>query len=132
MITKQQEKLLENQIYRMLKESMFENSFIENVFPEKKSEKKHDKKDDDEDTDEDSNKRILIMKWLDSAQQLHSTVAYDLWPDMDRDSARSEFSKKYRGQDDDGKPYEFSAEEINRIYNIRSKYIKKARLKEKI
>ena len=118
--------LLESKIYDLIKESFLENGYTENVFPEKKS-----KRDDEGDEKEfDETKKGLIMKWLDSAQELHSVLAYQLWPDKDKDSARSLFSKKYRGQDDDGKTYEFDPSELNRLYNLRNDFISSAKLDE--
>ena len=70
------------------------------------------------------------MKWLDSAQELHSVLAYELWPEKDEDSARSEFSKKYRGEDDRGREYQFDDDEINTLYNMRSDFIQRAGLKK--
>ena len=148
MLSKKQKTLLENQIYKLLKESMFENNFGENVYGEnfyqedaKKKKKRIETKhhDDDEhfehkkhhEHDDDRNetgKRESVMKWLDSAQELHSVLSYELWPGKDEDTARSLFSKKYRGEDNEGKHYEFSPEEINSLYNLRGDFISDAGL----
>ena len=91
---------------------------------------------DDEESEEHSShdeniehKREIVMKWLDSDLELHSTLAYELFPDKvsndtKKGEARSLFSKKYRGHDDTGKPYSFDDDEINTLYNLRNKYIK--------
>lgn len=125
-----QKALLENRIYKLIKESFTENSFFENGFFEKKddndSEKHHKKTEGEESALQ--NKREVIMKWLDSEQELHSVLSYKLWPDKDKDQARSDFSKKWRGEDSTGKPYEFDDEEINRLYNLRSDFISSAGL----
>ena len=70
-------------------------------------------------------KRRTVMKWLNSAQELHSVLAYKLWPKRDKDAARSLFSKKYRGKDADGKVYGFSDEEITTLFNMKDRYIDK-------
>lgn len=128
-LSKKQKSLLENKIYKLVKESFFENNFPENAF--------YEKKDSEEDSNETTqskesakNKLALISKWLDSEQELHSVLAYKLWPDKDRDQARSDFSKKWRGKDADDKPYSFSDEEINTLYNLRNDYIKDAGFKK--
>lgn len=125
-LTKKQKALLENKIYNVIKESFNENDFFENWY----SENKNKKKDEEEDGEKSSleNKRDMIMKWLDSEQELHSVLAYELWPDKPKDQARSDFSKKWRGEDNEHKPYEFDDEEINRLYNLRNDFIKNAGL----
>lgn len=123
-LTSKQKTLLENKIYNLVKESFMENDFFENGFFERK-------KEGSEEGGEDSsleNKRDMIMKWLDSEQELHSVLAYELWPDKDKDQARSDFSKKWRGHDNTDKPYEFDDEEINRLYNLRNDFISSAGL----
>lgn len=134
MLNNKQKKLLENQIYKMLKESMFENGFQENFYGEGEK-KHHEEKPHNEhheemkhDDDKDSGKRESVMKWLDSAQELHSVLSYELWPGKDEDTARSLFSKKYRGEDNEGKHYEFSPEEINTLYSLRGDFISDAGL----
>lgn len=129
MLTENQKRLLVNKIKRLVRESIEENGYFENIFPEKKEEgeKKHKK---DSENDEVRNRRQLVMKWLDSAQELHSVLAYELWPEKDEDSARSEFSKKYRGEDDRGREYQFDDDEINTLYNMRSDFIKRAGLEK--
>lgn len=127
MLTESQKEKLINQICGVVRESIAENGFLENLFPEKKQENRKSHDEDDE-KDADKNKRNAVLKWLDTAQELHSVLAYELWPDKDEDTARSQFSKKYRGHDDDGNPYHFDEDEINSLYNMRSDFIQRAQL----
>ena len=137
-LTKKQKALLENKIYNLIKESFnendfFENGYFENSFPENNfMEKEHEHKHEDDNTEEDSEKRLLVMKWLDSEQDKHSVLSYKLWPDKDKDQARSDFSKNWRGEDGtEHKKYSFTPEEINRLYNLRNDYIKRGSLNKK-
>lgn len=137
MLTLQEKKLLENKICKLIRESMFENGFYENGFNEngfyeKKSKKKDDGYDEDGSHGKEKKERYdLIIRWLDTAQELHSVLSYELWPDKDKDTARSEFSKKYRGHDDDGKKYRFTEDEVNDLYNMREDFIDRAGFKTK-
>lgn len=124
-ITEKQKALLENKIYSLIKESFNENDFFENGYFENRSSEHDEEPANDNSLD---NKRETIMKWLDSEQELHSVLAYKLWPDKDKDQARSDFSKKWRGKDNTGKPYDFDDEEINRLYNLRNDFISDAGL----
>ena len=123
MITKEQREYIKG----LVKEAMNENSFFENLGLEKK---KDDApiEDRSKNREENESKKKLVLKWLDSAQELHSVLAYKLWPNLDDDSARSIFSKKYRGEDSNGDKYTFDDEEINRLYNMRDNYIESASL----
>ena len=129
MITEAQKERLTKHIYNLLKESINENPYFENYFMEKKSKDKDKEK--SESDREVGGKRESVLKWLDTAQELHSVLAYELWPQKDKDSARSEFSKKYRGHDDDDKPYHFDDSEINTLYNMRNDFISRAGLDDK-
>lgn len=73
----------------------------------------------------DSEKRKQVMRWLASAQEKHSQIAYRLFPDIDKDTARSEFSKKYHGEDADGNTYNFDTHELNTLYNIMNDFLEK-------
>lgn len=130
MLTKRQKSILEERIYHLINESIFERGFgAGNVFYE-------DGKNDDEEhgtSSENENKRDLVMKWLDSEQNLHSVLSYKLWLKSEdgpgtKEGCRSEFSKKYNGHDDTGKEYSFSDEEINKLYNLRNAYIESGEL----
>lgn len=121
MLTEAQKLQLENKIYNLIKEGMFENAFMENAFYE--GEKDNNTTGDKTSSDDNSTVRVQVQKWLDSAQQLHSQLAYRLWPDMNEDEARSLFSKKYRGEDASGKEYSFDDDEMNSLYNMKDKFI---------
>lgn len=59
--------------------------------------------------------RASVKAWLDGKQGdmvLFSQLAYYLWPDMDKDTARSLFSKKVAGKE--GR--EFTDEEVTKLY----------------
>lgn len=106
----EQKLILENKIYSLLKQTLFEE------------------KDNSKDNDGDSVKRQEVQKWLDSAQQLHSVLAYKLWKKeksrkSQKAAARSLFSKKYRGHDNNGKPYSFTPSEITSLYNMKDSFI---------
>ena len=66
--------------------------------------------------------RRRVMRWLDSAQELHSVLAYKLFnarSQSEKDAARSLFSKKYRGAlNDNGSAYSFTDVEINDLANM--------------
>ncbi len=66
-----------------------------------------------------------VLKWLKNDQENNASVARELWPQMDDDTARSLFSKKVRGHDSNGKKYSFKAHEINKLYNMKEKFINK-------
>ncbi len=129
MLTEKQKEQLTNHIYKMINESIFENGYFENAFFEKKKEDgKKNKKDDEEEVDDE--KRNAVIKWLDSAQELHSVLAYRLYPhlaakgEVGKGTARSKFSQKYRNYE--GK--KFTAKEINILYNLRNDFIDDAEL----
>ena len=131
MLTNRQKQLLEKRIYNLIKESIFENGFDENYFMERGEgrREKHDtgvKSSEKGEKNNLSGKEELVYKWLDSAQELHSVLAYELYPDLTKDGARSQFSKKYRGEDDNGKQYKFDELEINKLFNMRDDFINKA------
>lgn len=114
MLTEKEKKVLEDKIYTILNESIFEST-------KDKSEKEKEGK---------MAKRNSVMKWLNSAQQLHSTLAYSIFNkeranDNEKASARSLFSKKYRGEDAEGKTYYFTDDEINTLYNMKDRFISK-------
>lgn len=136
MLTEQQKKLLEGKIEKIIREYIEENDFLEQLKAKhrkdngenkdiKKAEREAGKENE---LEKSSSKRNDVMKWLDSAQELHSVLSYDLWPDLDKDSARSEFSKKYNGEDANGKEYDFTDGEINTLYNMRDDFINRAGL----
>lgn len=127
-LTESQKSKLKTRIKNILREAMFENGYYENIFPEAgKKETAHQMKNSKEkpgyDGDGTDKKRNEVMKWLDSAQELHSILAYRLWPEKDEDEARSLFSKKYRGEDAEGHDYSFDDDDINKLFNMKDRYI---------
>ena len=112
MLTESQKKLLENKIYRLIKESLFETG-------------------DDSQQEGGENiqaKRNSVQSWLDSGQVNHAALAYELYGVRDADEEtkgtyRSLFSKKMRGEDANGEHYDFSDKEINRLYNMKDRFI---------
>lgn len=114
----QKEKLI-NHICGLIRESIAENGYFENAFMEKEKHARHTNGDDEGM----KSKRESVMKWLDTAQELHSVLSYELWPELDKDTARSEFSKKYRGEDADGNSYSFDDDDITKLYNMKDDFI---------
>ena len=100
-----EKKLLEDKIYRILKES-FNADARKNVRASQ-------------------NRERNIIKWLTDDQENNAAVAAQLWPDMEEESRRSLFSKKVRGHDAEGKKYSFSEEEVNKLYKIKNTFVKK-------
>lgn len=61
--------------------------------------------------------RNAVMKALKDPKYNHAQLAYTLWPDMDKDTARSLFSKMATGTpDNDGVVRHFSDEDVNTLY----------------
>ena len=127
MLTEKQKEQLTNHIYKMINESIFENGYFENAFFEKK---KEDGEKHHEESEADKEKHDAVIKWLDTAQELHSVLAYKLYPhlaakgEVGKGSARSKFSQKYRNY----KGKTFTAKEINALYNLRNDFIDDADL----
>ena len=103
MLTEKERKLLSEKIYRIAKQMIKESED-----GEKGSKKINDIKQ-------------TVKKWLNSSQIKHSDLSYKLWtdPNMSDDAKRSEFSKKARGHDDDGKPYDFTDDEYTTLFRLR-------------
>lgn len=117
MLTPSQKRLLENKIYGAMKQVLLREAEEREPNTEQAQKNKQAK-------------RQSVQRWLDSAQQLHSTLAYRLMgvehaSEVEKATARSLFSKKYRGEDADGKPYSFSDDEINTLYNMKDDFIEK-------
>ena len=74
MLTEKQKAILEENIYRMVKESIFENGYFENAYYEGGHKDMDNRSEPGSDKD-DSGKRESVMKWLDSAQELHSVLS---------------------------------------------------------
>ena len=114
MLTESQKKFIEDTVYSILKESIFEQG--------------REKKSSDSESKDKVAKRDSVMKWLDSDQSNHAALAYKLYnaengDDIEQGNARSLFTKKYQGHDGEGKPYSFDDDEITRLYNIKDDYI---------
>ena len=64
-------------------------------------------------------KRNAVMKALKDPKYNHAQLAYALWPDMDKDTARSLFAKMANGTpDNDGVIRHFSDEDVNSLYQM--------------
>jgi hypothetical protein len=61
----------------------------------------------------DGSKRRTVTQRLKDKKIDYAPIAYDLWPDMSQDAARSWFSKKVNGKNE-----KFTDEEISEIYNL--------------
>ena len=128
-----EKKLLEDKIYRILKESMYEEFMGEEGNLNDKEQKDDAGVNSSRLNPDDGrrNKRASqekeheVIQWLKDDQENNAAVARELWPNKDEDAARSEFSKKVRGKDADGKPYSFDAKDVNRLYNIKNRFINK-------
>lgn len=128
-----EKKILEEKIYRILKESMYEEFMGEEGNLNDKEQKDDAGVNSSRLNPEDGrrNKRASedkeqeVIQWLKDDQENNAAVARELWPGKDEDAARSEFSKKVRGKDADGKPYSFDAKDVNRLYNIKNRFINK-------
>lgn len=118
MNTKEKE-ILENKIYKLLKESMFEQAFYEDGQDTK------DNKDNRETSRASKGRERTIIKWLTDDQENNAAVAAQLWPNIDDDTRRSLFSKKVRGHDSDGKEYHFTDDEVNSLYRIKNTFVHK-------
>lgn len=128
-----EKKLLEEKIYRILKESMYEEFMGEEGNLNNKEQKDDAGVNSSRLNPEDGrrNKRAPedkeqeVIQWLKDDQENNAAVARELWPGKDEDAARSEFSKKVRGKDANGKSYSFDAKDVNRLYNIKNRFINK-------
>lgn len=119
MLNKRDKQKLENHLYKMLKESLdsFElnnNSFFQESNNDSKStsEKKEQKskflslsayKDEDEDTYDKLKTIVPILtstydKDVNTYNLTHSQLAYEMYPNLDPDTARSKFSQKVTGK----------------------------------
>lgn len=65
------------------------------------------------DNQSDGSKRRTVTQRLKDKKIDYAPIAYELWPSMSQDAARSWFSKKV-----DGKNESFTDEEISKIYNL--------------
>ena len=142
MLTENKKRLLEKQLYSIVKKSLEESEFFnDNNFMQyetksedgdsekkKKTETKYESKDDgllkaSDYKDMDSNvygKMKTIVPILTSTYDndvntynlTHSQLSYEMYDDLDPDTARSKFSQKVTGKK------RFTAKEINKLFNI--------------
>ena len=64
-------------------------------------------------------KRNAVMKALKDPKYNHAQLAYALWPDMDKDTARSLFAKMANSTpDNDGVIRHFNDEDVNKLYQL--------------
>ena len=66
------------------------------------------------DNQADGSKRRTVTQRLKDKKIDYAPIAYELWPDMTEDAARSWFSKKVDGRDGES----FTDQEISKIYNL--------------
>ena len=118
-MTAEEKKILTNEVYRILKESFFE---VSQNAPQQQPSKPSDNR---EEAHASKEKERNIIKWLTDDQENNAAVASQLWPELDDDTRRSLFSKKVRGHDSDGKPYHFTADEVNSLFRIKNTYVQK-------
>ena len=123
-LTKLQEEKLKSVLRGIIRESLFENGFFE-------AKEKEPETDDENGKEGNTQMRKMVKTWLDSALELHSVLAYRLWPEKKKSTARASFSKKYNGEDSYGNEYSFSDSEITRLYNMRNDYVKRSDLTKK-
>ena len=114
MLTEKQKQFLEEAIYGVLKESLFEYNGSNDA-------------NNDGQTDKHA-KRESVMKCLNSDQSNHAALAYRLYgaengDEVEQGNARSLFTKKFQGEDAEGKQYSFDDDEITRLYNMKDDYI---------
>lgn len=142
MLTENKKRLLEKQLYSIVKKSLEESEFFnDNNFMQyetksedgdsekkNKTETKYESKDDgllkaSDYKDMDSNvygKMKTIVPILTSTYDndvntynlTHSQLSYEMYDDLDPDTARSKFSQKVTGKK------RFTAKEINKLFNI--------------
>ena len=117
-LTESQEKQLKSKIRKLIQESIFEDTDSINY-------EDRDPNDNRKNSKGSKAKEKNVIKWLKSEQENNAAVARELWPELDDDAARSLFSKKLRGHDSEGKPYSFSEDEVNTLYNIKDRFITK-------
>jgi len=118
-MTIKEEKILKSTIKKIIRESFFDY-YNNETKSEDKETKSDDKKKDDKETksnDKKSKSRVinqLKSKGIDKAQ-----FAYKLWPEKDKDSARSYFYKCLNHEtNDDGDIYSFDDEEAIKLRSM--------------
>lgn len=115
-MTLNEEKKLKSIIKRMVKESIFD--IINGGMTEKKSSEKSKKRDSEDKRISDKKKKRILQALKDKKVDV-AQYAYKLWPDKDKDSARSYFYKCLDGKtNDDGDVYSFNDEEFIRLESL--------------
>ena len=98
----------------------------------KKGDKNYGTEDSKKGGEDKAAKRASVIKWLEGDQVDLAPLSYELAGETDgvtnpdeteKGAIRSEFYKKVQGRDDDGKPYHFTDDEINTLYNMKDEYI---------
>ena len=136
MLTEDKKRLLEKRLYSIVKKTLEESEFFndnnfmqyetksEDSYSEKNNKSKGDgllKASDYKDMDSNVyGKMKTIVPILTSTYDndvntynlTHSQLAYEMYDDLDPDTARSKFSQKVTGKK------RFTAKEINKLYNI--------------
>ena len=136
MLTENKKRLLEKQLYSIVKKTLKESEFFngnnfmqyetksEDSYSEKNNKSKGDgllKASDYKDMDSNAyGKMKTIIPILTSTYDndvntynlTHSQLAYEMYDDLDPDTARSKFSQKVTGKK------RFTAKEINKLFNI--------------
>ena len=131
-MTLKEERILTEHIKQLVREAFYEmggymqqeNGMMEKKKPSKKSNRKRSSKRQHGM----AMRRKAVIDALDTAKDGQGEIkldvapyAYALWPDKDKDSARSYFYKCLKGEkNDSGVPYEFDDSEINRLYSMLS------------
>lgn len=131
-MTLKEERILTEHIKQLVREAFYEmggymqqeNGMMEKKKPSKKPNHKRSSKRQHGM----AMRRKAVIDALDTAKNGQGEIkldvapyAYALWPDKDKDSARSYFYKCLKGEkNDSGVPYEFDDSEINRLYSMLS------------
>ena len=105
MANNKEKQLVENYIYNIVKKAIYENRQVIN------------------EAEETGRKRKLVMKWLNGKTINQTEIMRQLWHPSaeEEDGKRSLFFKKLHGDlNDSGYAYEFTDEEINSLYKIKS------------
>lgn len=139
MLTEDKKRLLEKQLYTIVKKTLDESEFFNNNdFMQYESKSKDDNEEPKEQKDKGSSDGLLkasdykdmgenvygkmksIIPILTSTYDndvntynlTHSQLAYEMYDDLDPDTARSKFSQKVTGKK------RFTSKEINKLFNI--------------
>ena len=139
MLTEDKKRLLEKQLYTIVKKTLDESEFFNNNdFIQYESKSKDDNEEPKEQKDKSSSDGLLkasdykdmgenvygkmksIIPILTSTYDndvntynlTHSQLAYEMYDDLDPDTARSKFSQKVTGKK------RFTSKEINKLFNI--------------